>query len=88
MDLDGKGNATITNSIKMDWNNTLVVNKNWITKGDWTISSNDSNILGLGGRVIGETLAVELVRVWLETEYEGGRHQNRLDMFDKLGEKA
>ncbi len=46
MDLDGTGNATITNSIKLNFNNTLVINKNWIAKGDWSFSSNDSNILG------------------------------------------
>ncbi len=43
---------------------------------------NDANILVLGGRVIGETLAFEIVKAWLETEFEGGRHQSRLDMFD------
>ncbi len=47
---------------------------------------NDSNLLVLGGRVIGETLAMELVKVWLETEFEGGRHQSRLDKFNGLGE--
>lgn len=45
---------------------------------------NDSNILVLGGRVIGETLALEIVKAWLETDFEGGRHQSRLDKFDML----
>ena len=45
---------------------------------------NDANVLVLGGRVIGETLAIEIVKAWLETDFEGGRHQSRLDMFDKL----
>ncbi len=45
---------------------------------------NDSNILVLGGRVIGETLAMECVKTWLETPFEGGRHQTRLDKFDKI----
>ena len=45
---------------------------------------NDSNILVLGGRVIGEALALELVRVWLETPFEGGRHRLRLDKFDRI----
>ncbi len=49
---------------------------------------NDSNILVLGGRVIGEALALEIVRTWLETPFEGDRHQRRLDMFDKLGENG
>ena len=45
---------------------------------------NDANILVLGGRVIGEALALEIVKAWLETDFEGGRHQSRLDMFAKL----
>ncbi|MBT3310740.1 MAG: ribose 5-phosphate isomerase B [Desulfobacterales bacterium] len=45
---------------------------------------NDSNILVLGGRVIGEALAIELVKTWLETSFEGGRHQKRLDNFDRI----
>jgi len=39
---------------------------------------NDSNILVLGGRVIGDILAFELVRTWLETPFEGGRHLDRI----------
>jgi len=45
---------------------------------------NDANILVLGGRVTGDTLAEEIVKVWLETPFEGGRHQNRLDLFDRI----
>ena len=43
---------------------------------------NDANLLVMGGRVIGETLAREVVTAWLETPFEGGRHQRRLDQFD------
>jgi len=45
---------------------------------------NDSNILVLGGRVVGEALAMELVKNWLETPFEGGRHQERLNTFDVI----
>lgn len=45
---------------------------------------NDANILVMGGRVTGETLAEEIVKAWLETPFEGGRHQLRLDMFDNV----
>jgi ribose 5-phosphate isomerase B len=45
---------------------------------------NDANILVMGGRVIGEGLALEIVRAWRETPFEGGRHQDRLDKFDSL----
>ena len=42
---------------------------------------NDANILVMGGRVIGEALAGEIVSAWLETPFEGGRHQERIDNF-------
>lgn len=45
---------------------------------------NDANILVMGGRVIGDVLALEIVKTWLETEFEGDRHQRRLDLFDCL----
>jgi ribose 5-phosphate isomerase B len=40
---------------------------------------NDANILVMGGRVIGDALAREMVDAWLETPFEGGRHQRRLN---------
>ncbi len=49
---------------------------------------NDSNILVLGARVIGDVLALEIVRVWLETPFEGGRHLRRLAKFDRLDTDA
>jgi len=45
---------------------------------------NDSNVLVMGGRMTGETLALEIVRVWLETPFDGGRHQERLNQFDTI----
>lgn len=47
---------------------------------------NDANVLCLGGRVVGAGLALDMVELFLSTEYEGGRHQKRVDMvneFDK-----
>ena len=49
---------------------------------------NDANILVLGGRILGDTMALETVEAWLNTPFEGDRHQRRLTMFDRLGEKA
>ncbi len=46
---------------------------------EMTRRHNNSNILCLGGRVINEEKAVVLAKLYLETPYEGGRHQNRLD---------
>lgn len=43
-----------------------------------TRQHNNSNILAMGERVIGPGLAREIASVWLTTEYEGGRHENRV----------
>ncbi len=48
---------------------------------------NDSNILIMGGRVIGKGLAQEIVKTWLETPFEGGRHQKRLDKIEDIDSK-
>jgi ribose 5-phosphate isomerase B len=40
---------------------------------------NDSNVLTMGERVIGPGLAVDIVEVWLNTEFEGGRHKRRIE---------
>jgi len=48
---------------------------------------NDSNILIMGGRVIGKGLAEEIVTVWLDTPFEGGRHQKRLDKIEEIDRK-
>lgn len=44
---------------------------------------NDANVLTMGGRVIGTDVACEIVKIWLETEFEGGRHQRRIDMLEE-----
>lgn len=46
---------------------------------------NNANILVMGGRVVGDVLAREIVVAWLETPFEGGRHQHRLDKFENMG---
>ena len=45
---------------------------------------NNANVLCMGALVIGPAVAEEIVRVWLTTEYEGGRHQRRLDKITAL----
>lgn len=42
---------------------------------------NDANMLALGARVVGSELALMIVRIWLETEFAGGRHQRRVDQI-------
>src|SRR4030042_1813379 len=49
---------------------------------------NDSNLLVMGGRVIGPDLGKEIVRTWLNTSFEGGRHQERLDLLERLTQGA
>jgi ribose 5-phosphate isomerase B len=49
---------------------------------------NNSNLLVLGGRVIGPDLAREIVLAWLRTPFEGGRHQQRLDLLEELARGA
>jgi len=49
---------------------------------------NNANILVMGGRVIGDVLALEIVDTWLETPFEGGRHADRLAKFDCLPQAA
>ena len=43
---------------------------------------NDANVISLGQRMMSEEQALELVRVWLETEFEGGRHLRRIQLLD------
>jgi ribose 5-phosphate isomerase B len=45
---------------------------------------NNANLLVMGGRLIGDVLATEILKTWLETPFEGGRHQLRLDKFDQV----
>lgn len=49
-----------------------------------TKQHNNANILALGGRTTAPDLAVEIVDAWLDTEFEGGRHQRRVDMLDEM----
>jgi len=47
-----------------------------------TREHNDANILAMGARVIGEGIALDMVDTFLTTEFEGGRHQNRIDKIE------
>ncbi len=40
---------------------------------------NDANVLTLGGRLMGPEMALDILRMWLETDFAGGRHQRRVD---------
>jgi len=43
---------------------------------------NDSNVLVLGGRVTGSELALAIMKTWLETPFDGGRHQRRIEQIE------
>ena len=53
----------------------------------YTRLHNDANVLCMGGRVIGAGTAEEIVRVFLSTEFEGGRHAARVDKMMALENK-
>lgn len=49
-----------------------------------TKKHNNANILALGGRTTAPELALAIVDEWLDTEFEGGRHQRRVDMLNEM----
>ena len=74
----GNGEAMMANRIKkvrcaLCWNEELA---------RLARQHNDSNVLSLGQRVMPAETALEVVRVWLETAFEGGRHVRRIELLD------
>ena len=43
---------------------------------------NDANVLCFGERIVGEELAKDICKIWLETDFEKGRHKTRVDMLE------
>lgn len=52
-----------------------------------TKAHNNANMLAMGGRVVGPGLALDIVDAYLDTEFEGGRHQTRVDMLMDIRKK-
>ncbi|TDT71970.1 ribose-5-phosphate isomerase [Hypnocyclicus thermotrophus] len=48
-----------------------------------TRQHNDANVLAMGGRVIGPGIALDMVEAFLNTEFEGGRHTNRVNKIEE-----
>ena len=46
-----------------------------------TREHNDSNVLAMGGRIIGAELAKTIVETWLDATFDGGRHERRINKF-------
>jgi len=75
----GNGEAMVANRIcgircGVCWNEQVAV---------WNRSHNDANMLSLGQRTITETEALAIVRIWLATPFEGGRHVARIRKIDQ-----
>ena len=45
---------------------------------------NDANVLCFGQNIVGKAVALELVKIFLETEFEGGRHERRVALIDEI----
>ena len=75
----GNGEAIVANRIRgircgLCWNEQVAV---------WNRSHNDGNVLSIGQRTITEAEALAIVRIWLTTEFEGGRHLARIRKIDR-----
>lgn len=53
-----------------------------VNMAEMTRKHNDANMLAMGGRTTDIKTAMEITKIWLDTEFEGGRHQRRIDMLD------
>lgn len=76
----GNGEAMAANRVRgvrcgVCWNEQVAI---------WNRSHNDANCLALGERTISEAEALKIVQVWLETEFEGGRHIPRIQKLDSM----
>lgn len=74
----GNGEAMVANRVKtvrcaLCWN---------VTTARLSRQHNDANVISLGQRMISEEEALAIVRVWLETDFEGGRHLRRIQLLD------
>jgi ribose 5-phosphate isomerase B len=74
----GNGEAIVSNRVRgircgVCWNEQVAI---------WNRAHNDANMLSLGQRTISETEALDIVRTWLATSFEGGRHLARIRKID------
>ncbi len=74
----GNGEAIVANRIRgvrcgLCWNEQVAI---------WNRTHNDGNVLSLGQRTISEDEALKIVTVWLATDFEGGRHLQRIQKID------
>ena len=74
----GNGEAIVANRVKgircgLCWNEQVAI---------WNRSHNDGNCLSIGQRTVSEDEAIKIVKVWLSTAFEGGRHLARIQKID------
>ena len=74
----GNGEAIVANKVRgvrcgLCWNEQVAI---------WNRSHNDANVISFGQRTITEAEAIHLVKVWLATAFEGGRHLTRINKID------
>ena len=76
----GNGEAIVANRVKgvrcgLCWNEQVAI---------WNRSHNDGNVLSIGQRTVTEDEAIKITRIWLATEFEGGRHLVRIQKIDAV----
>lgn len=74
----GNGEAIVANRVKgircgLCWNEQVAI---------WNRSHNDGNVISIGERTVSEEEAIKIVKTWLATEFEGGRHLPRIKKID------
>ena len=74
----GNGEAMVANKVRgircaLCWNEQTA---------KWARQHNDANVLSLGQRTIDEAMALQIVQIWLETPFEGGRHLQRIRQIE------
>jgi len=78
--LGGSGNGEAIAANKVKGIRAAVV---WdVLSAEMSRRHNDANILSLGQRMIAETELESIIRIWLETPFEGGRHKRRIDKLE------
>ena len=79
----GVGVAIAANKVK----GIRAANCNDVVCAKFSREHNDANILTMGSRIIGPAVANEIVKTWLGTEFEGGRHARRVEKISQLEER-
>ncbi len=79
----GIGMSIAANKIK----GIIAANCNDVETAKLARQHNNSNVLTIGGRILNHDLAKNIVKTWLETDFEGGRHQRRIQEIRDLEKK-